>query len=114
MTGILETIKTLTEISSPSGNADEAINYVKNYVEELGYPTVVTNKGGLLITVDGINKNEKRCITAHVDTLGAMVKEIKENGRLALDLIGGFHFNAIEGEYCEIQTQNGHLFHVDK
>lgn len=110
MTGILETIKTLTEISSPSGNADEAINYVKNYVEELGYPTVVTNKGGLLITVDGINKNEKRCITAHVDTLGAMVKEIKENGRLALDLIGGFHFNAIEGEYCEIQTQNGQLF----
>ena len=36
-----------------------------------------------------------------------MVKEIKENGRLALDLIGGFHFNAIEGEYCEIQTQTG-------
>lgn len=39
-----------------------------------------------------------------------MVKEIKENGRLALDLIGGFHFNAIEGEYCEIQTQTGQTF----
>ena len=110
MSGILETIKTLTEINSPSGNADEAINYVKNYVEDLGYHTKVTNKGGLLITVDGTNENKQRCITAHVDTLGAMVKEIKENGRLALDLIGGFHFNAIEGEYCEIQTQNGQTF----
>lgn len=110
MSGILETIKTLTEINSPSGNADEAINYVKNYVEDLGYHTKVTNKGGLLITVDGTNENKQRCITAHVDTLGAMVKEIKENGRLALDLIGGFHFNAIEGEYCEIQTQTGQTF----
>lgn len=39
-----------------------------------------------------------------------MVKEIKEDGRLAIDLIGGFHFNAIEGEYCEIQTEAGDIY----
>lgn len=110
MAEILETIKNLTEINSPSGNANKAIEFVKNEVEALGYHTVVTNKGALIITVEGINKTEQRCITAHVDTLGAMVKEIKDNGRLAIDLIGGFHFNAIEGEYCEIQTQAGQTF----
>ena len=61
MSGILETIKTLTEINSPSGNADEAINYVKNYVEDLGYHTKVTNKGGLLITVDGTAVYNSTC-----------------------------------------------------
>ena len=33
-----------TEINSPSGNATEAINYVKNKVEALGYDTKTTNK----------------------------------------------------------------------
>ncbi|MCE3021493.1 M42 family metallopeptidase [Staphylococcus pasteuri] len=110
MSNILQTIKTLTEINSPSGNAEKAINFVKDIAEDLGYQTELTNKGALIITVDGDNQSQQRCITAHVDTLGAMVKEIKENGRLAIDLIGGFHFNAIEGEYCEIQTESGDVY----
>ena len=35
-----------------------------------------------------------------------MVKEIKEDGRLTIDLIGGFKYNAIEGEYCQIETDS--------
>lgn len=110
MSDILQTIKTLTEINSPSGNAEKAIQYVKQTVEEIGYSTELTNKGALIINVEGDNQEQQRCITAHVDTLGAMVKEIKEDGRLAIDLIGGFHFNAIEGEYCEIQTEAGDIY----
>ena len=94
---VLKTIKELTEINSPSGNATEAINYVKNKVEALGYDTKTTNKGALIIEVQGENDEQQRCITAHVDTLGAMVKEIKEDGRLSISLIGGFTYNAIEG-----------------
>ena len=109
MSDILQTIKTLTEINSPSGNAEKAIQYVKQTVEDIGYSTELTNKGALIINVEG-DKRQQRCITAHVDTLGAMVKEIKEDGRLAIDLIGGFHFNAIEGEYCEIQTEAGDIY----
>ena len=110
MSDILQTIKTLTEINSPSGNAEKAIQYVKETVEDIGFSTELTNKGALIINVTGDNQEQQRCITAHVDTLGAMVKEIKEDGRLAIDLIGGFHFNAIEGEYCEIQTEAGDIY----
>ena len=39
-----------------------------------------------------------------------MVKEIKEDGRLSISLIGGFTYNAIEGEYCEIQTDSGQVY----
>ncbi|BGE82485.1 M42 family metallopeptidase [Staphylococcus petrasii] len=107
---VLQTIKELTEINSPSGNVAEAVNYVKDKAESLGYPTKLTNKGALIITVKGEDDEHQRCITAHVDTLGAMVKEIKEDGRLALSLIGGFTYNAIEGEYCEIQTEAGQVY----
>lgn len=107
---IFETISQLTQINSPSGNAQKAIDYVASHAQKLGYQTEITNKGALIITVNGIHEQQQRCITAHVDTLGAMVKEIKEDGRLALSLIGGFHFNAIEGEYCEVETSNGQTY----
>ncbi|MDH9161909.1 M42 family metallopeptidase [Staphylococcus succinus] len=107
---IFNTIQQLTSINSPSGNADKAIAYVKNEVEQLGFTTETTHKGALIITVKGQNDESYKCITAHVDTLGAMVKEIKEDGRLALDLIGGFSYNAIEGEYCDIETSSGQIY----
>ncbi|HDA1404930.1 TPA: hypothetical protein O4W55_002053 [Staphylococcus aureus] len=78
MEPILEMIKTLTGINSPSGDTEEAIQFVEKYAKDLGYQTTLTNKGALLITVPGKNDEVQRCITAHVDTLGAMVKEIKE------------------------------------
>src|SRR5699024_2368860 len=67
-------------------------------------------KGGLIVSLPGKQTDKHRMLTAHVDTLGAMVKEVKDNGRLCLDLIGGFHYNAIEGEYCEIHTADGKTF----
>lgn len=109
MEPILEMIKTLTGINSPSGDTEEAIQFVEKYAKDLGYQTTLTNKGALLITVPGKNDEVQRCITAHVDTLGAMVKEIKEDGRLAIELIGGFTYNAIEGEYCQIKTDAGQI-----
>lgn len=103
----ISTIKELVNINSPSGFADPAIEYCKNVAESLNYSTSTTNKGGLFIHVPGKNDEEQRLITAHVDTLGAIVKDIKSDGRLKLDLIGGFSWNAIEGEYCTITTQTG-------
>ena len=46
-------------------------------------------------------------MTAHADTLGAMVKEIKPNGRLKLTKIGGFPWNTVEGEGCTVFASNG-------
>lgn len=107
---VIETLTALTTINSPSGNADRAIAYVQQTVEAYGYNTQLTRKGGLLIEVKGDDDTEKKCITAHVDTLGAMVKEILDNGRLRLALIGGFRYNAIEGEYCTIETTTGQTY----
>lgn len=103
-------IKQLVSIPSPSGYTANVIQFVEDYLKELDVETKRNRKGGLIATIPGKNDQEHRMLTAHVDTLGAMVKEIKSNGRLRLSLIGGFKFNAIEGEYCEIHTPEGNTF----
>ncbi|CAG9620501.1 M42 family metallopeptidase [Sutcliffiella rhizosphaerae] len=103
-------IKELVTIPSPSGNTKKVISFVENYLKECGVETKRNRKGGLIATIKGMNENEHRMLTAHVDTLGAMVKEIKPNGRLKLTMIGGFRWNSVEGEYCQIETTSGKVY----
>lgn len=103
----LELIQKLVSIPSPSGNTEQVIRFVEDYFKNLHIHTFRNRKGGLIATIKGNDDTKHRMLTAHVDTLGAMVKEIKSNGRLRLDLIGGFAWNSIEGEYCEIETAGG-------
>ncbi|MEH7117609.1 M42 family metallopeptidase [Neobacillus vireti] len=100
-------IADLVSIPSPSGNTNEVISFVEKFLKELQIDTYRNRKGGLIATIVGQDTKKHRMLTAHVDTLGAMVKEVKANGRLKIDLIGGFRYNSIEGEYCQIETQNG-------
>ncbi|KKK37131.1 peptidase M42 [Mesobacillus campisalis] len=103
-------LKNLVLIPSPSGNTNEVITFVEKLLHEWKVETKRNRKGGLIATIPGKDDQNHRMLTAHVDTLGAIVKEIKPSGRLKLDLIGGFKFNSIEGEYCEIETSSGKRF----
>lgn len=106
----LSLLKDLLNIPSPSGNTNEVISFAEDFISNLGIETRRNRKGGLLATIKGKNDDQHRILTAHVDTLGAMVKEIKPSGRLKLDLIGGFKYNSIEGEYCQIETGSSKTF----
>lgn len=107
MENLLELTKELTMIPSPTGYTRTIIDFLANKLNAMGYETTENRKGSLIVTVPGKNTQEHRFITAHIDTLGAMVRGIRPNGRLKLDRVGGFTFNAIEGEYCTIHTQTG-------
>lgn len=100
----------ILSIPSPSGNTKEVITYIESFLKKLDVRTYRNRKGGLIATLPGKDDNRHRMLTAHVDTLGAIVKEIKRCGRLKLDLIGGFKYNSIEGEYCQIETSTGKKF----
>lgn len=106
----IDLVAKLTNIPSPTGDTATIIQTIADDLKPYGYAPVKNRKGSLIVTVEGENKEEERFITAHVDTLGAMVRAIRPDGRLKLDLIGGFRFNAIEGEYCQIHTQNGQTY----
>lgn len=92
---------------SPTGNTKTVMDIVENEFKKLSIDTYRTKKGALVATIKGENDDLHRTLSGHVDTLGAMIKEIKGNGRLKITQIGGYSWNTIEGEYCSVQTANG-------
>ena len=98
----------LLETPSPTGFTQTAIDYTEETLQKFPFLEITrTRKGGLVATWAGKNADAPRGLTAHTDTLGAMVKEIKSNGRLKLTKIGGFPWNTVEGEGCTIFTRDG-------
>lgn len=105
---LLDFLQKLLETPSPTGYSLEAIALVKQTIDPyLGMPAKEIRKGGLLATVPGASSGHPRALTGHVDTLGAMVKEIKPNGRLRLNRLGGYAWNTVEGEGCWVRTGSG-------
>ena len=107
---LIQQLETLVNIPSPSGFTAQALEYIQTSLEKLSLPTQKTNKGAIITKIEGKDRSKARLLTAHVDTLGAMVKEVKSDGRLKLTKIGGFNWNAVEGEYCQIHTREGKTF----
>lgn len=103
-TKIINYLENLLSTPSPSGYTYKIADYIKKELDVLKVPYTITNKGAILATLKGKNNSYQRTFSAHVDTLGAMVREIKSNGRLSITLIGGFMGNSIEGENCTIFT----------
>ena len=99
-------LKKLTSIVSPTGYTKEIADYLLEELKDLGYTPVCTNKGGVNVVVCGIDDSRHRVVTAHVDTLGAMVRAIKPDGRLKMAKVGGYPWNMIEGENCLVHVAN--------
>ena len=106
----IEKMVALLKIPSPSGDTEKAISFVENEFKELGISTMKTIKGALIGTIVGENDDIHRTLSAHVDTLGAMVKEIKSDGRLKLTQVGGYDWNSVEGEHCTVETMGSKSF----
>lgn len=105
---LLKILVDLLNTPSPTGFTDQAIRLVQEVVARFpGLETAHTRKGALVARWSGVSEDSPRALTAHVDTLGAMVKEIKSSGRLKLSRIGGFAWNTIEGEGCTVFTSRG-------
>lgn len=100
----IDYIVKLTNTPSPTGFTTAIMEEIKAEVESFGYQANKTPKGGILVTVSGENEEAHRMVTAHLDTLGAMVRAIKPDGRLKMDLVGGFGYPSIEGENCLIHV----------
>jgi len=106
---IVKTLESLVNIPSPSGFTKEVMEYVKKTSEEFGYQAQYSQKGGLVISVPGKNE-ETLGLSAHVDTLGAMVRSIDSDGFLKFTLVGGYTMHSVEGAYCTIHTRDGRTY----
>ena len=105
---MIEFLTGLLNTPSPTGYPFEAIAYVESRFRALNFPGAAfytTPRGALRIDLPGSADHAPRGVTAHVDTLGAMVAEVKGNGRLRLTQLGGYMWNAIENESVTIRTR---------
>ncbi|MBN1467786.1 MAG: M42 family metallopeptidase [Fusobacteriaceae bacterium] len=100
-------LEKLLKIPSPTGDTNKIIEILKHTFEDMGLKSKITIKRGLIVEVEGEIKDKVRVISAHADTLGAMVKDIKSNGRLLLTQLGGYSWHTVDGENCVISTLEG-------
>ena len=107
---IMEETKKLLAVPSPSGFTRHAAEFVKKELEEMGYAPVITGKGAVLADLGGEDAGNGILLAAHMDTLGAMVTQIKSDGRLKLTNIGGMNPNNAEAENCRVYTRDGRSY----
>lgn len=105
---IAEQLKTLTAIPSPSGYTKNATDYLMKLLQDMGYEPKYSRKGNVFVTLGG--DGEPLVLAAHVDTLGAMVRSIKDNGRLRPTTLGGHVWSTADGENCTIHTRDGKVY----
>lgn len=107
---ILNFLKTLLDTPSPSGFTHDIMKLIQHEAKLLGIPFSQNEKGGAILTLKGKDSSRKIGLSAHVDTLGAMVRSVTERGTLAITSVGGFMMHSIENEYCQIHTRSGKVY----
>jgi putative aminopeptidase FrvX len=102
-----KTLRKLIAIDSPTGYTENACRYIFNLLKSYGYAPQYTNKGAVKCA---LGKDPKVAIAAHVDTLGAIVSKINDDGTLGFSLLGGLSLTGAEGEYVKIVTHEEKIY----
>jgi peptidase M42 family hydrolase len=100
-------LKELLAIPSPTGYTDQIVRFCCAEFERLGIHCELTRRGAIRALLKGTASQPARAVIAHVDTLGAQVRQLKDNGRLALVPIGTWSARFAEGARCTIFTEAG-------
>ncbi len=110
---IVDFLVKLLNTPSPTGYHLDVLDAVETAFAALAIPDLRMErnpKGALVLTWPGERDDAPRGLTAHTDTLGLMVREIKSNGRLKLHMLGRYMWNAVEFEGVTIQTRDGRRY----
>ncbi|MDO4594388.1 MAG: M42 family metallopeptidase [Tissierellia bacterium] len=103
---IEEYLEKLCNTPSPTGFTKKCEKYLLEEFEKLGYEAYQTTKGNVVAKISQ-NKGNGLLLSAHIDTLGLMVRSIKSNGRLKVTTLGGFPLNYVEQENVTVHTRDG-------
>jgi len=102
-----ERLKDLLKVPSPTGYTDQIVRHVSKELEALGVFYEITRRGGVRAKIPGKKRKPARAFVSHLDTLGAQVKSLKDNGRLELVPIGHWSARFAEGSRTTVFSENG-------
>ena len=105
----LNTLKTIVNIPSPSGFTHKVSAFLMEELASMGYQPHKNNKGGVWVDLGG-PEGDALLLSCHVDTLGGIVAEVKENGRLRISPVGLLSPNNTEAENVTIHTRSGKTY----
>jgi len=106
MTELIKYIEKLVNTPSPTGFTKEIGAYLIKNAKNKNIDAVQTRKGAVVYRFPGENEKETIMFAAHIDTLGAMVKQVKED-KVLMAPIGGYPPFYVIGDYCTIHTFDG-------
>lgn len=86
----------MLRISSPTGRTDHVMQFIGEEVEKLGLDFEMNRRGTMRIRLAG-GEGPSRAVVVHSDTIGCVVRAIKDNGRLALVPVGTHSARFSEG-----------------
>ena len=103
---MIDTLLALLQTPSPSGRTDAVMQLIGGILDDLGVPFTLTRRGALTAEIPGRSSTTDRAIVVHADTIGCMVRELKDNGRLALVPVGTFSARFAAGARVRIFTDD--------
>ncbi|UIJ70962.1 osmoprotectant NAGGN system M42 family peptidase [Aurantimonas sp. HBX-1] len=104
---LTDQLKALLKIPSPTGYTDTVVRHVAKELERLGLTVELTRRGAISALRQGSRRASARAIVSHLDTLGAQVKRLKDNGRLELVPIGNWSARFAEGARVTVFSEAG-------
>jgi peptidase M42 family hydrolase len=102
-----DTLETLLSIPSPSGYTDQIARWCGEELGRLGVEYELTRRGAIRARLKGKKSQPARAIISHIDTLGAQVARLQENGRVSVIPIGHWSSRFAEGARCTLFTRQG-------
>lgn len=107
---MIDTLLALLQTPSPSGRTDAVMQLIGGILDDLGVPFTLTRRGALTAEIPGKSPTTDRAIVVHADTIGCMVRELKDNGRLTLIPVGTFSARFAAGARVRIFTDDSDDF----
>lgn len=103
-----EVLLELLRIPSPSGRTDVIMQKVGERLQEIGLPFELTRRGVMVgaLAGNGTEHDLDRAVVVHTDTIGCMVHDITDTGRLKLTQIGTHSSRFSEGTRVTIFTDD--------
>jgi peptidase M42 family hydrolase len=107
---MVDALLALLQTPSPAGRTDAVMHLIGDMLDELGVPFMLTRRGALTAELPGESATIDRAIVVHADTIGCMVRDLKDNGRLELIPVGTFSARFAAGARVRIFSDDAEAF----
>jgi putative aminopeptidase len=109
-TTLLSDIELYSGLFGPSGHEDLVIRAFVDAVQALGYPASVDALGNITVQVRKASDGYPTfAVTAHLDEIGFVVRDIDPAGWLSLNRVGGVNDRVVAGQRLQVCTDSGEL-----